>query len=388
MRLFEQLRPPPLWTFCLLPGLGLLLFALAAPATPAQAAPIPYQEDKTSDDFCLACHQGDGILLTLGSETLPVTINPIEFGLSVHQEEDVACVDCHSNISDYPHPEVTETSVRSFSLSFAESCKECHEDQYEAAPDSVHTNALNEGKENAPLCVNCHNPHTQGRIIGRESGELTISARLHIPLTCEQCHSENYEKYKESVHGKALTEEGNLDVPTCTECHGVHGGILDPTTPLFRNASPALCADCHDNPEIMDKYDISTDVLETYLEDYHGTNVKLFSEQYPNGVTNRAVCFDCHGVHDIAKVNDPVRGIANKEILLEKCQRCHPDATENFTGAWLGHKRPTASHQSIAYYVSLFYKIFIPAVIGGMIFFVITDIYRRRVNRAKGVKHS
>jgi hypothetical protein len=85
-------------------------------------------------------------------------------------------------------------------------------------------------------------------------------------------------------------------------------------------------------------------------------------------------------------VDDPVKGIANQDNLLEKCQRCHPDATENFTGAWLGHTVATPTHHPITYYVNLFYKIFIPAVIGGMIFFVLTDIYRRRMDRAKGVK--
>jgi predicted PurR-regulated permease PerM len=38
--------------------------------------------------------------------------------------------------------------------------------------------------------------------------------------------------------------------------------------------------------------------------------------------------------------------------------------------------------------VDLFYKFFIPAVLGGMIFFVLTDIYRRIINRVKGTKHA
>jgi hypothetical protein len=53
----------------------------------------------------------------------------------------------------------------------------------------------------------------------------------------------------------------------------------------------------------------------------------------------------------------------------------------------LGHGKATPAHHPIAYYVNLFYTIMIPGIIGGMIFFVLTDIYRRRVNRAKGVKH-
>ena len=386
MRPGNRISPPPLWAMYVILGLGLLAFALTQSAAPAKAAPAVYQEDKTSNDFCLACHQEQGLALTLGEESLPVTINPIAFGLTVHAEEEVGCVDCHTNISEYPHPEVAETSVRSFSLSLNNTCADCHEEQYVAEPDSVHAAAIADGNQRAPLCASCHDPHTQTRLIGTESGQLTISARLHVPQTCEQCHSENYNQYKDSVHGKALTEEGNLDVPTCTDCHGVHN-IQDPTTATFRNSTPALCADCHDNSEIMDKYGISTNVLETYVADFHGTNVKLFSEQFPDQPTNKAVCTDCHGVHDIARVDNVETGIALRENLLVKCQRCHPDATANFPGAWLSHYVPSPEHYPIVYYVNLFYSIFIPTVIGGMIFFILTDIYRRIVNRSKGVQH-
>jgi len=390
MRLIKKVHPPLFWTLSMTLGLGLLIYALASLAVPAQAAPsitTPNQQAKPTDEFCLACHQQEGVSLTLGSESLPVTINPTAFGLSVHFQEKVACVDCHTNISDYPHPPVKEQSVRDFSIALKDSCKECHKDQYQSAPDSVHDQAFKDGDPNAPLCSSCHNPHTQKRLIGQESGKLTISARLDVPQTCAKCHQDKYDEYENSVHGKALTEAGNLDVPTCTDCHGVHN-IHDPKAAIFRNTSPALCANCHNDPKIMDKYGISTDVLSTYLADFHGTNVQLFSEQFPDGVTNKAVCFDCHGVHDIAKINDPQNGVAVHENLLVKCQRCHPDATANFADAWMGHKAASPSHYPIVYYVNLFYKILIPGVIGGMIFFILTDIYRRRVNRAKGVKHS
>ncbi|HUM27714.1 MAG TPA: cytochrome c3 family protein, partial [Anaerolineales bacterium] len=187
-------------------------------------------------------------------------------------------------------------------------------------------------------------------------------------------------------HGNALAD-GNTDVPTCTDCHGVHS-IGDPTTDSFHNNTPALCADCHDNEEVMGKYGLSTEVLETYVSDFHGTTTTLFEQQFPGQQVNTAVCSDCHGVHDIGRVKDSETGIAMQENLLSKCQRCHPDATANFSAAWMGHYQPSPEHYPIVYYVNLFYKFFIPAVLGGMIFFVLTDIYRRIVNRIKGVKHA
>ena len=372
--------------FSMLLGLGILIYALVYFVTPARAAPV-FQEDKPANDFCLACHQEEGIDLALGKESLPVTINPTQFKNSVHAEEGFNCVDCHTNISDYPHPDVKVKSVRDFTLTFTETCKDCHEEQYINAHDSVHQKALDEGNKNAAVCMDCHNPHTQNRLTGQTSGELTPSARVHIPETCAKCHSVIYDAYKDSVHGNALIGEGNTDVPTCIDCHGVHN-IQNPTTVTFRNSTPYLCARCHTDASIMDKYDISTNVLDSYVADFHGTTVKLFEEQFPDQPTNKPVCTDCHGVHDISKVENSETGIALRENLLVKCQRCHPDATPNFPDAWMSHYNPSPENFPIVYAVNLFYKFFIPAVLGGMIFFVLTDIYRRIVNRVKGVKHA
>lgn len=370
----------------LLSGLAFLAYALVSLATPVQAAPV-YQEEKRGNDFCLACHQEEGIDFKLGNDTIPATINPTQFGVSVHSEEGVNCVDCHAEISDYPHPKVKSKNARGFSLDLLVTCKKCHEDQFLKVQDSVHQRAMDEGNENAAVCTDCHNPHTQPRLIGKSSGKLTSAARVHVPETCAKCHSGIYDSYKYSVHGNALLEEGNTDVPTCIDCHGVHS-IGDPTAVTFRNTTPYLCANCHTDASIMDKYGISTNVLNSYVADFHGTTVKLFEEQFPDQPTNKPVCTDCHGVHNISKVDNPQTGIALRDNLIVKCQRCHPDVNTNFSAAWMSHYEPSPEHNPMVYYVNLFYKFFIPAVLGGMIFFVITDIYRRIVNRVKGVKHS
>jgi hypothetical protein len=142
----------------------------------------------------------------------------------------------------------------------------------------------------------------------------------------------------------------------------------------------------------MKPYGISTNVLNTYVADFHGTTVKMFEETYPDQPTNKPVCTDCHGIHDIKRVDDPNVGISIKSNLLAKCQQCHPNATtESFTSAWLSHYEPSPQAFPLVYYVNLFYKIFIPTVIGGMIFYVLTDIYRRFIaprSRGKGASQN
>ncbi|MBP6179208.1 MAG: cytochrome c3 family protein [Anaerolineales bacterium] len=388
MRQIQSSRPRVLFRASLILLMGLFFFAYAVLSFPtsAQAAPV-MQDEKPADDFCLACHQEEGLDFKLGKDVIAATINPTQFGNSVHAGEEVGCTDCHADISDYPHPKVKSKNARDFSFSLFVVCKDCHEDQFLKAQDSVHQKAIDEGNLNAAICTDCHNPHTQGRLTGQTSGELTPSARIHVPETCAQCHSGIYDAYKFSVHGNALIEEGNMDVPTCIDCHGVHN-IQSPTTVSFRNTTPYLCAECHTDASIMDKYGISTNVLDSYVADFHGTTVKLFEEEFPGQPTNKPVCTDCHGVHNISKVSNPQTGVALKDNLLQKCQRCHPDATANFSAAWMSHYDPSPEHYPIVYAVNLFYKFFIPAVLGGMIFFVLTDIYRRIVNRIKGVKHA
>jgi len=373
-------------------GLGLVVLALAGFVHPVGASAVPsliqnpVQTSVEAPDnaACLSCHAQQGLTKTLPSgEVLSLTIDSSHFAGSAHK--DLACTDCHSNISSFPHPDLQVQTLRDFSLQMYPICQKCHEDQYNKTLDSVHMQAIAAGNTNAAICTDCHNPHSQP-VITDSTGALLPEARLSIPEICARCHSAIYDEYIQSVHGAALTQQGNTDVPTCIDCHGVHN-IVDPTTTAFRLQSPQICAKCHTDPAIMDKYGISTQVLNTYVADFHGTTVTLFEKLSPDQATNKPVCFDCHGVHDIKRVDDPVYGIQMKQNLLVVCQRCHPNASLNFPDAWMSHYIPSATHDPIVYYVNLFYKFFIPAVIGSMGIFVISDIVRRLIERRRGVKN-
>lgn len=362
-------------------GLGLLVFALVLQiAKPVAAAPAqqPVREGP-SNDVCLACHNQLDFRTQLDSgETLSIRIDRDAFRDSVHNQKKVACVDCHTEITGFPHPERTVKNLRDVAIQYSATCKQCHSEENDKAMHSVHQVALDGGNTNAAVCSDCHNPHTQKPIAEMKKSD--------IPNVCARCHDAIFETYKQSVHGSALIGEGNPDVASCVDCHGVHD-IQSPTTAEFRNAIPQLCAKCHTDPSIMDKYGISTEVLNTYVADFHGTSVTLFRSTSPDQPSNKAVCTDCHGVHDIVKVDDPQHGIAIKKNLLVKCQQCHPGINENFPDAWLSHYIPSPEKAPLVYYVNLFYQILIPATIGGMLIFVISDFIRRLIERRKGAVH-
>jgi nitrate/TMAO reductase-like tetraheme cytochrome c subunit len=381
MRKWLKVNGPQLGLAGVVLGAFLLLVLLVLYATPAEAA-SQYQGEQPPNETCLACHQQAGMTAQIGGQPVPITIDAEKFSGSVHGTENIACVDCHTNITGFPHPQVIAGSPRDFSLQLYPTCQQCHVEQYAKTLDSVHQRAFAAGDKNAAVCTDCHNPHTQARLTDKNTGQLLADARVAIPQTCSKCHSTIFETYRQSVHGAALTEEGNQDVPTCIDCHGVHN-ISDPTSNSFRNSTPYLCAKCHTDETLMKKYEISTNVLNTYVADFHGTTVKMFEENYPDQPTNKPVCTDCHGVHDIMRPDDPNAGIAFKKNLLGKCQQCHPNGTTtSFTDAWLSHYEPSPQVFPLVFFVNLFYKIFIPAVLGGMILFVLTDVYRRfRVRR-------
>jgi hypothetical protein len=132
----------------------------------------------------------------------------------------------------------------------------------------------------------------------------------------------------------------------------------------------------------MAKYGISTNVLNTYVADFHGTTVTLFEKQSPDQPTNKAVCYDCHGIHNIKVVTDPEATVV-KENLLMTCRQCHPDATANFPASWVGHYRAGPTRHPLVYYVQLFYRIFIPGLIGFFVVFIALDMGRRVAGRAQ-----
>jgi predicted CXXCH cytochrome family protein len=333
----------------------------AAPTDPAPSA------QGVDNDTCLACHNTPGLQKELSSgEILYLTVDRITYRTSSHGRQNYACVQCHTDIREFPHPENKAETLRDLTLELYTSCKQCHQEKYDASLDSVHGKALAGGNEEAAVCTDCHNPHNT---------QNPSQPRTRIAQTCERCHSEIVTLYKESVHGSALIGEGNPDVPTCIDCHGVHD-VEGPSTGPFHLFSPTICEKCHADEELMGSYGISTNVFESYVADFHGTTVILFEELAPDQVTNKPVCIDCHGVHDMKSVDDPESTVI-KENLLGTCQKCHPDATTNFPSSWLSHYRPSPEHSPIVYYVNLFYQILIPGVIGSMALFVIFDGSKR-----------
>lgn len=268
-------------------------------------------------DTCLNCHGQPGFSTTLpGGESLPLYVNPESFRASVHGDK-LSCTGCHSSISAYPHPQVEITSQREYSMAQSELCNKCHQGVYDV--------------------------------------------------------------YVSSVHGKALIEKNSYDVPVCTDCHNSHA-IEDPGKAAFRLKSVELCGSCHSNQELMQKYGMSTNVVKSYLEDFHGRTVALIGRQGKDIWVGAAVCTDCHGVHDIQAVDNPDSPVI-KTNLVKTCATCHSGATTNFPSAWLSHYQPGWDEAWLVFLVKLFYWLLIPFIIIGLLSHVLVDMWQVIKNR-------
>jgi predicted CXXCH cytochrome family protein len=346
--------------------------ATVTPPPPDDTPPettTPAQPPATGGS-CLDCHAQPGLSMTLASgEILPLYVDPEIYQASVHGDK-LLCTDCHTSITGFPHPPLTIPDRREYNIAQYELCQRCHFDNYTKTLDSIHYLILSSGHLNAPLCTDCHGAHNVAS---------PSQPRAKISQTCSQCHPAISEQYIASVHGEALLEDDNFDVPVCTDCHQSHT-ILDPRTASFRLQSVQLCSSCHGDAALMKKYGISPDVVKTYLQDFHGRTVALVEGENKDFLVEEAVCTDCHGIHDIQQVENPNSRVI-KANLLETCRKCHPDATENFPGAWLSHYEPSIDKYPLIFSIKWFYIILIPFILVGLSVHVLLDLWRRITNR-------
>ncbi|MDP3192996.1 multiheme c-type cytochrome [Rhodoferax sp.] len=162
---------------------------------------------------CLDCHDKETKKKTLGSgELLSLHVSAKAFTESMHKETD--CEDCHSDIDGKTHGKVAVDikSKRDYALGMQNSCLTCHKKKVSEYDDSVHAAMVKEGSQKAPLCSDCHQPHT------------VLSSKIAEPIAatpCAKCHEDIFKAYAQDVHGIAHAAKGK-SAPICADCHQTH----------------------------------------------------------------------------------------------------------------------------------------------------------------------
>jgi predicted CXXCH cytochrome family protein len=186
------------------------------------------------DKACLNCHDKEGLGKTLeNGETLSLQISTKTYVESMHNG--TSCEDCHSNIDAKTHGKV-KTSInsrRDFSLTMLEACRTCHKQKFTEYEDSVHAALIKEGSKKAPMCSDCHNPHT------------VRSTKIIQPISatpCAKCHEDIFKAYSQDVHGQGRIAKG-VAAPLCAGCHQAHAVKAASLGDGVKNA----CLSCHKN---------------------------------------------------------------------------------------------------------------------------------------------
>lgn len=386
------------------------LLLLLVPAVPAQ--------DFTSDD-CADCHTDSG-----GD---PVEVSVEHLLGSVHEDND--CMDCHVDIDDLPHDDVLEPAdcsgchddaVETYTMhgraivgvsEYVPSCADCHGDHgilptsdrhsmtnpinlpntcgichedstltedlnikfkhpirvYSA---SVHGRATAGGLYQAASCNDCHSTEGTAHKILPPNDPLSPIAHFNIHTTCGKCHNAISQDYMIGVHGQLL-ERGEIDTPTCTNCHGEHGILAtdDPRSPVspYRLAE-ATCTPCHESAVLNEKYDLPSGRLQSFVDSYHGLKSKAGDKSVAN-------CASCHGAHLILPSTDE-RSSVNAANLQRTCGHCHEGITEDVAAQKI-HETATGHHTGVAGVVRIIYLVLIFAVIGGMVVHWLIDLVKQ-----------
>lgn len=216
-------------------------------------------------------------------------------------------------VSDSPLPEMPVVQSDS-----TYGCLICHADKRRAFRMGVHS-------ERGIRCHDCHggNPAAvqiqaahRGRFLGHPSKLQTIQL-------CSSCHSDanrmrqyglhtdQLAEFRTSRHGQLLLVRGDMNAPTCSDCHDAHT-ILPPDdarSSVHPTNIPETCARCHQDRQLMARYGLPTDQYVEYRESAHG--VEVFEE----GNFAAPTCTGCHGSH--AALPPGVTEVVNV------CDRCH-----------------------------------------------------------------
>ena len=372
--------------------MGILLVAvLAAPAARARADELtPAQLDNRR---CFNCHGQSRMASIAPAErqgmVAPAT-QPLSGGaraglhvpgnaLAAGVHAKLACVDCHADAKTLPHAAELGPA----------NCASCHAAAASDHLQGAHASALARGDAQAPTCATCHGGHDIRTARDRDSRTYP----LNVIKVCADCHGRHaptngkngkpnggpahVASYLDSVHGRAVARAGLAVAATCADCHGSHKVLPadDPDSRVNRDrvadtcgrchvgleetylksvhgqqlaagdSRAPVCTDCHaghaitrtDTPEFM--LDIvgecgtchhergpgatrASSLYDTYRRSYHGQVTAL-------GSTRAARCSDCHGAHDITRIDDADSRL-NAANRVDTCKQCHPQANARF----------------------------------------------------------
>jgi cytochrome b subunit of formate dehydrogenase len=305
-----------------LAGACLALSGVAATAADQPAAATAANLDNAT---CLNCHEAKKPKLEVkdaqGKARSLHAIPADKFGQSVHFT--MQCVTCHTDIKDNAEKGNAHAKNPTQPVKKVD-CAGCHQELWEltqkhgragdrprlgvvaknleAYRKSFHAKPSSEDKTKPNAeCNDCHDVHTFN-VPPKNTPEYT-QWRLSIPNVCgTTCHTDQLEAYRDSVHGKENAKKMLAQAAVCSDCHTAHS-ISNTSGDAFKLTVTSNCGNCHE------------DEFKSYKDTFHGRITTL-------GYSYTAKCYDCHGSHQIQRVDDPESKVF-PDNRMKTCQSCH-----------------------------------------------------------------
>ncbi|MCL4488110.1 MAG: cytochrome c3 family protein [Chloroflexi bacterium] len=221
--------------------------------------------------MCRTCHQPE--------PQAPVVVPTLVPHVPTVQGQNT-CVDCHTTLGGQ-NADIVKQWTSSIHAERGVSCVDCHggdatkKNKDEAMSPSAGFVGKPKTQDIPALCGSCH-------------ARVDLMRQYDIP-------TDQYSQYQDSVHGQKLAQ-GDTNVATCFTCHDQHGTkeVNDPSSHVYPQNVPALCASCHSNAQLMKPYGIPTNQYDLYKASVHG--VALLQKQDSRAPS----CATCHGTHGAA----------------------------------------------------------------------------------------
>jgi len=251
------------------------------------------------------------------------------FEQDIHKERGLTCTDCHGGDATQDDKKLAKDPARGYAGKPAPGqipafCGKCHSDaafmkkynpglrvdQVQEYYTSIHGQRLKVGDNNVATCVSCHGIHG----IRPPSDPTSTVYAANVAETCSQCHSsgdkmqqygiptDQYAKYKSSVHANALYEKHDMSAPPCNDCHGNHGAV-----PPGLDSVANVCGSCHAR---------QNDLFQA------GPHKAPFDQM------KIGACLRCHTNHAILPPTDAMAGTGQGSA----CTSCHKN-DKGFAGA-------------------------------------------------------
>lgn len=220
---------------------------------------------------CISCHGNEDFFGEGGPRLIK------EFAQDVHAQAGLSCHDCHGG---NPDPALAEDLA--------------------AMDPDFPPNPYRGTPTRAAISRFCGSCHSDADYMKRYDPDIRVDQEV---------------EYRTSRHGIRLLE-GDENVATCVDCHGVHAirSASDPAAPVFPTNVAGTCGRCHSDAARMAPYGRDGEAFPTDQEARWRRSVHA-GALLGKGDLSAPTCNDCHGNHGAAP--------PGVESVAFVCGRCH-----------------------------------------------------------------